>query len=261
MDDKLKYLRLENKKLRGARSELESNLSEEKEMVKYLHGVIKNYQKLLKNPDSSRRIKTSSLKGNSRLKSPRHFAVNKRNMTEEGLEQEAVEEMSSDYAKEKADRAKVFEPSALRGNSYKLVSRENTLEWKNADGSKTIGYARREGNVSKRSDIETKDIQPNISTDIETKFGAEEKDRKTFLRNVHSLSATSSQAENVAEVPSRHVGREDILNEMTKMLDSMISTALLYENSLRQKDKHLKKMERRYEYLASIALGEESEYL
>ena len=260
MDDKLKYLRLENKKLRGARSELESNLSEEKEMVKYLHGVIKNYQKLLKNPDSSRRIKTSSLKGNSRLKSPRHFAVNKRNM-EEGLEQEAVEEMSSDYAKEKADRAKVLGPSALRGNSYKLVSRKNTLEWKNADGSRTIGYARQEGNVSKRSDIETEDIQPNISTGIETKFGAEEKDRKTFLRNVHSLSATSSQAENVAEIPSRHVGREDILNEMTKMLDSMMSTALLYENSLRQKDKHLKKMERRYEYLASIALGEESEYL
>jgi len=57
------------------------------------------------------------------------------------------------------------------------------------------------------------------------------------------------------------VGREDILNEMTKMLDSMMSTALLYENSLRQKDKHLKKMERRYDYLASIALGEESEYL
>lgn len=256
MDDKLKYLRLENKKLRGARSELESNLNEEKEMVKYLHGVIKNYQKLLKNPDSSRRIKASSLKGNSRLKSPRHIAVNKRN-TEEDLEQEVVQEMSFDYAKEKAGKAKGLGPSALRGNSHKLVSLENTLEWKNADVLKTIGYTRREGNVSTRSDIETQGIQPNISTDI----GGEEKDGKKLLRNVHSLSATSSQAENVAEIPSKHVGREDILNEMTKMLDSMMSTALLYENSLRQKDKHLKKMERRYEYLASIALGEESECL
>ena len=259
MDDKLKYLRRENKKLRGARSELESNLIEEKEMVKYLHGVIKNYQKLLRNPDSSRRIKASSLKGNSPLKSPRHFAVNKVH-TEGDLEQKVVQEMSFNHAKEMAVKGKVLGPSALVANSYKLASLENTFEWKNADGFKTIGYARRGGNLSTRSDIE-EDIQPNISTDNKSKFGGEEKDSKKRPRNVHSLSATSSEAENVVEIPPKHEGRENILNEMTKMLDSMMSTALLCENNLRQKDKHLKKMERRYEYLASIALGEESEWL
>ena len=59
----------------------------------------------------------------------------------------------------------------------------------------------------------------------------------------------------------KHYDKERILQEMTHTLDSMTAKVTVLEKSLKQKDKHLKKMERRYEYLENIALGEESEWL
>jgi len=66
---------------------------------------------------------------------------------------------------------------------------------------------------------------------------------------------------NERETDSKYFNRERILQEMTHTLDSMMAKATVLEKSLKQKDKHLKKMERRYEYLENIALGEESEWL
>ena len=261
MNDDLEYLRMENKKLCDARSELESNLSEEKEMVKYLHGVIKNYQQLLKKPDPTRHTKIPhSLKRsrNSRLINPRHLTPIKAN-TEDVFVKKVVQEMSNEGSKEKVGKGATFQSSSLVGNTYNHNALEYTSTSEDADRINTRGQSRRNGNFSTRSKIED-DIQADISSENETKFGGEARKFKSSLRNAYLLSATSAEAENVAETLSKH-GRENVLDEMTKMLDSMLSKAVLYENNFKQKDKYLKKMERRYEYLASIALGEESECL
>ena len=254
MDERLEFLRMENKKLRGRHNELESNLTEEKEMVKYLHGVIKNYQQLLKTPDSTRHLKASSLKKTSRSVSARRLAGE--SDAEKCFVKKLVE-MSGDRSSSNDGRAgKDSQISALTGKNDKHTALRYASNCENADRINTDWKNRLDDSLASRKDSEV-DMQAELTSDTHKKF----LDMKDSDSGRGSLDVSSvSDAEKVAETLSKHP-RENVLNEMAQMLDSMMAKAIIYEDGLKQKDKHLKRMERRYEYLASLALGEESEWL
>ena len=248
MDDHLESLRTENKKLRGKHNELESNLTEEKEMVRYLHGVIKNYQQLLKKPETTRHLKTASLKKVRRSYSARRLTSEKD--VEELFVKNLVSEMSNVGAAEgKEENKKQF---VQNYNDQCVV--QDTSDCGNTDD--------RINNNSQVSDA--------ALSAIEYEKAELTPDTDKMFRNVRGQRSCGSQR-NVSillekvhserETVSKYFDRERILQEMTHTLDAMMAKATVLEKSLKQKDKHLKKMERRYEYLENIALGEESEWL
>lgn len=254
MDERLEFLRMENKKLRGRHNELESNLTEEKEMVKYLHGVIKNYQQLLKTPDSTRHLKASSLKKTSHSVSARRLAGE--SDAEECFVKKLVE-MSGDRSSiNDGCTKKDSQISALTEKNDKHTALRYASNCENADRINTNWQNRLDDSLASRKDSEV-DMQAELTSDTHKKF----LDMKDSDSGRGSLDVPSvSDAEKVAETVSKH-SRENVLNDMAQMLDSMMAKAIIYEDGLKQKDKHLKRMERRYEYLASLALGEESEWL
>ena len=254
MDESLDVLRMENKRLRGRHTELESNLTEEKEMVKYLHGVIKNYQQLLKTPDSTRHSKASSLKKTSRSVSARRLACESN--AEECFVKKLVE-MNSDRSSIKDGRAgRDSQTSALAGNEDTHAAQRYTSNCENADRINTNWKNRLDDSLASRKDIKDH-MEAELTSDTHRKFlNMGDSDSGRGSLDVPSVS----DAEKSTETLSKQ-SRENILNDMAQMLDSMMAKAIVYEDGLKQKDKHLKRMERRYEYLASIALGEESEWL
>ena len=247
MDDHLESLRTENKKLRGKHNELESNLTEEKEMVKYLHGVIKNYQQLLKKPETTRHLKTASLKKVRRSYSARRLASEKD--VEELFVKNLVENMSNVRAVErKEEDNEQFVPN---DNDQCVVV--DTSDCGNTD---------RINNNSQVSDETLSAIEyekTKLTPDTDKMFWDVKGQRSCGSRRNARVPSEKMPAER--ETVSKYFDRERILQEMTQTLDSMMAKATVIEKSLKQKDKHLKKMERRYEYLESIALGEESEWL
>lgn len=255
MDEHLEFLRIENKKLRGRHDELESNLTEEREMVKYLHGVIKNYQQLLKKPDSTRHLKTSLLK-----KSRQSVSVGP-SASESDAEEFFVKklvEMSADQKKRKGGKEKDLQRYDLVQNDDKQTALVDTSYYcENGDRVNTNrGNDQRDtlasrthpkGNIEAELTRDTSKASRDVS---ETKGGHVDLD----------FPAVNSDMEKHAETKTKYE-RGDVFNDMAQMLDSMMDKTVLHENDLKQKDKHLTKMERRYEYLASLALGEESEWL
>ena len=242
--DHLESLRIENKKLRGKHNELESNLTEEKEMVKYLHGVIKNYQQLLKKPETTRHLKTASLKKVRRSSSARRLASE--NDVEELFVKNFIE-MSGVHSGTDVKRKE--RGSVPNDNTYSVVL--DTSNCENTDRIKNNSQVSDET----LSAIECKKAESTPATD------------KPFW-DVESQQRCDSQGNTipVKTLPqtgtgSKYFDREHILQEMAQMLDSMMQKTTILEKGLKQKDKHLTKMERRYEYLESIALGEESEWL
>lgn len=250
MDEHLKYLRMENKKLQSRHNELESNLTEEKEMVKYLHGVIKNYQQLLKKPETTRHLKTASLKKARRTVSARRLA------TESDAEEFFVKklvEMSSDCMKYKGDEGindSRSQSSALVASEDKQTTATHVSNCENSDRINTVTNRQARPNDSLSSRVD--DIQADVG---DTMFPIAERHEGDSAGENFDFRA---EAEKSTATRSKH---ENVLQDMVEMLDSMMAKATMHENGLRQKDKHLKRMERRYEYLASIALGEESEWL
>ena len=254
MDEHLESLRIENKKLRGRHNELESNLTEEKEMVKYLHGVIKNYQKLLRKPETARHLKTASLRKSPRSTSDRRLASE--SDAEEFFVKKLVE-MSSDCVKDKDSEAKRLQPpSAFSANDDKHTEVVDATNCKNVDRTNINRQDRVDENLSSETIVED-ELTPHSDATFQNVKGNESESSR---RNLDFSSVSEPQAEKVTDPRSKQE-TENILQEMTRMLDSMMEKAIMHENTLKQKDKHLKRMERRYEYLASIALGEESEWL
>lgn len=245
MDDHLESLRTENKKLRGKHNELESNLTEEKEMVKYLHGVIKNYQQLLKKPETTRHLKSSSLKKVGRSRSARRLA------SEEDVEEIFVKNLISEMSN-------VGEAERKEENNEKFVPNDNDVVLDTSDCENND----RINNNSQVSDEATSAIEhkkAELSPDTDKMFWDVKGQQSCGSRRNTSIPLEKTCTERDAVL--KHYGKERILQEMTQTLDSMMAKATVLEKSLKQKDKHLKKMERRYEYLENIALGEESEWL
>ena len=242
MDDRLESLRTENKKLRGKHNELESNLTEEKEMVRYLHGVIKNYQQLLKIPETTRHLKSASLKKVRRSHSARRLA------SEEDVEEIFVKNLVSEMGN-------VCTPERKEEDKEQFVPIDNDLCV-----------------VVDTSDCENNDGINNNSQVSDEALSAIEHEKADFNSHTdkrlwHVKDQESCGSRRNTSIPSEKIrtdtdyDRERVLQEMTQTLDSMMAKATVLEKSLKQKDKHLKKMERRYEYLENIALGEESEWL
>lgn len=248
MDDRLESLRTENKKLRGKHNELESNLTEEKEMVRYLHGVIKNYQQLLKKPETTRHLKTASLKKVRRSYSGRRLTSEKD--VEELFVKNLVCEMSNAGAAEgKEENMEQFVPN----DNNKCVVRD-TSDCENTDN--------RINNKSQVSDEALSAVEyekAELTPDTDKMFWDVKGQRSSGSQRNSNIPL--EEMHNERETDSKYFDRERILQEMTHTLDSMMAKATVLEKSLKQKDKHLKKMERRYEYLENIALGEESEWL
>lgn len=249
MDDHLESLRTENKKLRGKHNELESNLTEEKEMVKYLHGVIKNYQQLLKKPETTRHLKTASLKKVRRSYSARRLASEK-----------DVEEL---FMKNLVEMSNVRAVERKEGDNEQFVPNDND-QCVVLDTS-DCGNTDRINNNSQVSDETLSAIEyekTEVTPDTDKMFWDVKGQRSCgSRRNTGIPLGPLEKIRTETETVSKYFDRGRILQEMTQTLDSMMAKATVVEKSLKQKDKHLKKMERRYEYLESIALGEESEWL
>ncbi|XP_022808623.1 uncharacterized protein LOC111345608 [Stylophora pistillata] len=243
----MECLRIENKKLRGKHNELESDLIEEKEMVKYLHGVIKNYQQLLKSPETTRHLKTASQKSVRRSSSARRVTSEKD--VEESFLKNLIEMGSLHSGKEVKPKEQGFVPN---DNSQSMVLDTSDCE-------------------------DTDRINDNSHVTDETLFAIDQQRKKSeSIAPTDSLSsnflgqkARKPRGNTISDFRTLPLGnpsakclkREHIIQEMTQMLDSMMQKTTLLEKGLKQKDKHLTKMERRFEYLESIALGEESECL
>lgn len=247
MDDHLESLRIENKMLRGKHNELESDLTEEKEMVKYLHGVIKNYQQLLKKPETTRHLKTASLK-----KIRRTSGGARRFTSENDVEELFVKNLVEMSNVREVDRDEEDNEQFVPNDNDQCVARD-TSDCEHTD---------RINNNSQVSD--------ETLSAIEYEKAELTPDTDKMLWDVTGQQSCGSRRNTgipSEEIPtetgtaSTYFDRERILQEMTETLNSMMAKATIFEKSLKQKDKHLKKMERRYEYLENIALGEESEWL
>ena len=251
MDDHLESLRTENKKLRGKHNELESNLTEEKEMVRYLHGVIKNYQQLLMKPETTRHLKSASLKKVRRSRSARRLA------SEEDVEEIFVKNLVSEMNNVRGAERK-------EGNNEKFVPNDNDPQCVVLDTSDCENYNDR---ISNNSGHQVSDEA--LSATVHEKGELSPDTGKMFWDVIGQQSCGSRRSTNFPlekicterDTVLEHFNKVRILQEMTQTLDSMMAKATVLEKSLKQKDKHLKKMERRYEYLENIALGEESEWL
>ena len=271
MDEHLETLINENKKLRGKHNELELNLTEEKEMVKYLHSVIKNYQKLMKNTETTGHLKTKSIKNRDR------FTTVRRQTIEADAEDVVVTEtdfckMSDDYTKVAGTKGKVLR-SITPGNSYQVtavMSRPNCGTTYSIVSTNCNGQGRSDEKVSSVTVTPDKISKKDHAwTSQETIHNG--KDRRNDPESdsycgiheqfISPSESSASEVDMISQTRSKYSDTGNTLQEMTQMLDSMMSKATMHENALKQKDKHLKRMERRYEYLASIALGEESEWL
>lgn len=245
----LECLRIENKKLRGKHNELESDLIEEKEMVKYLHGVIKNYQQLLKSPQTTRHLQTASQKSVRRSSSARRVTSEKD--VEESFLKNLIE-MSSFHPGKKEAKPK----------EQGFVPNDNSHS-KALDTSDCEDTDRIDNNNSHVSD------EILLPTDQRRKRSESIPPTNSFYSNFLSQKTRKPRGNTISDFrilplsnPSaKCFEREHVMQEMTQMLDSMMQKTTLLEKSLKQKDKHLTKMERRFEYLESIALGEESECL
>lgn len=243
MDDRLESLIIENKMLRGKHNELESDLTEEKEMVKYLHGVIKNYQQLLKKPETARHLKTSSLKKIRRTSSARRFAG-----------KSDVEEL---FVKNLVEMGNSSAVDRDRGDNERLVPKDN--------GQCVV---RDTSDCGENTDRINNNNQGTDETLSVTECEKDSPDMDKIFWNVKGQESCDLRRKTASEeIPtetgkvSTYFDKERMLQEMTQTLDSMMAKATIIDKSLKQKEKHLKKMEQRYEYLESIALGEESEWL
>ncbi|KAL9984557.1 hypothetical protein ACROYT_G006866 [Oculina patagonica] len=247
MDDHLESLRIENKMLRGKHNELESDLTEEKEMVKYLHGVIKNYQQLLKKPETTRHLKTASLKKIRRTSSARRLTSE--NDVEELFVKNLVE-MSNVRA---ADRDEEDNEQLVPNDNDQCVVRD-TSDCENTDRINNNSQVSDE--TLSASEYEKSELTPDTDKMLWDVKGQQScgSRRSTGIPKTEEIPTETGTA-------STYFDRERILQEMTETLDTMMAKTTILEKSLKQKDKHLKKMERRYEYLENIALGEESEWL
>lgn len=249
MDDRLESLRTENKKLRGKHNELESNLTEEKEMVKYLHGVIKNYQQLLKKPETTRHLQSASLKKVRRSRSDRRLAG------EEHVEEIFVKNLISEMSNVRGAEGK-------GENNEKFVPNDNdqclVLDTSNCENNDRINNNNSQVSDEALSAVEHEKAELSPDTD---KMFWDVKGQQSHCGSRRNASIPLEKTCTETDTALKHYDKERILQEMTHTLDSMMAKVTVLEKSLKQKDKHLKKMERRYEYLENIALGEESEWL
>ena len=259
MDKHLETLINENKKLRGKHNELELNLTEEKEMVKYLHGVIKNYQKLLKKPETTRHLKTKSIKNTDR------FTTVRRQTIEADAEDVVITatdfcKMSDDYTKGAGTKGKGFQSSKFAGNNY-----QETAVVNKPNCGTTGSIINTNCNSQGTSDEKVSSITVTQETIHNGKGRRNDQGSDSYCgiqeQFISSSESSASEADMISQTRPKYTDTGNILQEMAQMLDSMMAKAIIHENALKQKDKHLKRMERRYEYLASIALGEESEWL
>ena len=242
MADHLESLRIENKKLRGKHNELESNLTEEKEMVKYLHGVIKNYQQLLKKPETTRHLKTASLN-----KIRRSRSSTKRFTSENDVEEVFVKNLAEMSNVRAVDRDEGDNERSLPNANNQCVVRD-TSDCENTDRINNNSQA------LSATEYEKAELTPDTDKmfwDVKGQQSCDSRRNTGIHSEIPTATCTASTCSD----------RERILQEMKETLDSMMAKATILEKSLKQKDKHLKQMERRYEYLESIALGEESEWL
>lgn len=244
MDDRLESLIIENKMLRGKHNELESDLTEEKEMVKYLHGVIRNYQQLLKKPETARHLKTSPLKKIRRPSSARRFAS-----------KSDVEEL---FVKNLAEMSNVPGVDRDRGDNERSVPNDNGhCVVRDTSGCENTDRINNNNQESDETLSATECEKAKITPDMDKMFWNVKGQENYDLRRNTASEEIPTEPGKV----STYFDKERILQEMTQTLDSMMAKATIVEKNLKQKEKHLKKMERRYEYLESIALGEESEWL
>lgn len=289
-----KRLLQENTRLINERNELSSVLGEEKEMVRYLHGVIKNYEHLLRY--------------NSSQRENRYRPSVYRNMTEEQIDHDSISNENQPKVS-----VKLHKTSKDSQNKEKAMTSSRlgcSLEERHHDmvGLQTVKREVKQETftedeicledleiLSASSTEEPSDNSLLPSAEMERKRWNERIPSKKSEKHVKTSRSLSGISRDGHQNSSDNYQRLDIhsrtrpddktlhgklvtndnnqntrilessldteLDELNKELDRIASKLNRHENSLHRSEKHLSKMEHRMEYLESFALGKESEYL
>ena len=280
-------LEKENKKLRSQHREMSEDLSEQREMVRHLHGVIKSYEKLLRKTGQTSR----------QTGSPRQ-SINGRNRVGKGCEAEDVfvrKVLESAKPEDKGEKTRNVSCPALTYKSRQNSSDAKADEIQRKNNSKATKHRGGISNSLPRSANSPGLERRRTAT---RKFGRSEKaaTKEVKVRNfkrsseipkklscpasVSPAGRPSGQAEasipanSNREEPSKHHQESatrdfswsykpmhNMIADMNSVVDSMMRTVEHQQQSLKIKERHLVRSERRIEYLESIALGQESEWL
>ena len=244
----LENLKTENLKLRTKHEEMSEDLTEQREMVRYLHGVIKNYEHLLREPGNAGRSVSAAKR-----------SINRRRHIEKGSQEEDV------FVR------KVLESALQSGDK---VTRKSESKQRNPSGASLTQSAEMKPCKSKEEATETMSLQicdeGSYTVDITVHNNGEDEtiSPPKCFRDQHSSSSgnETEQGQSKRELPTRDFSwsykpRHEMIADMNCLLDSMLQAVEYHEMSLGKKEKHVSRTERRLEYLESIALGQESEWL
>ncbi|XP_001632810.2 uncharacterized protein LOC5512453 [Nematostella vectensis] len=119
-------LRVENVRLKHQQNELSSDLNEEKEMVKYLHGVIKNYEVLLKRGSKQRDINIPVIASSGSFTSEEAVVYGSEQREKIGLQIGLGMEKVKRKGKEKKEKAGFLRQMREKAFKKKFVSGDTT---------------------------------------------------------------------------------------------------------------------------------------
>ncbi|XP_020903236.1 uncharacterized protein LOC110241687 [Exaiptasia diaphana] len=288
MEDTKRLLR-ENTRLTNERNELSSVLGEEKEMVRYLHGVIKNYEHLLRYNSSQRqnivyrnmteaKFDPDSISNESQAKVPSNLHKTIKDslfvrqskdkvMTSPRLEF-SLEERHQDMLGSQTVKREVKQKACVEDDTcledLEILSASSTEEPSHNSVLQSDEMDRKRWNETQRV---PKQNENHLKT-LQTVDGISRDGHHNFPDNYQRLNNRSRTRTNndrpfTTGNTSRHLETsfDAELDELNKELDRIASKLSKHENSLLRSEKHLSKMEHRMEYLESFALGKESEYL
>ena len=261
MESDVETLEAENRKLRKKQAELSSKFSDEREMVRYLHSVIKNYESFLRHEPGSPRVrKRSSYKSLSRSSSATRAVMEscvKGNYLAKEFKEPAkacvrVAQDDSSFDDEEAKSVTQFQAHECKHRAVVYSSGDeissSECELLNASGLDTISESDFDSSFETTNDFNQAIISP------------EEKQQAT-ISPADSRLIYRVPTETGTPVANSAMSKRQTLAEMKQLVDAMLQKATRYEKRVKRKAKEMRRMEIKFAYLESIAFGEESEYL
>lgn len=256
-------LEAENRKLKARQAELTSKFCDEREMVKYLHSVIKNYESLLRHEPGSPRSRTRSgghVRNCTKTESVMEISSQGENLlklNESSFPKACVRPQEDDMLVDEHQSKRVSE------FQHRLKAHETAMAMaRSLIYSSTDEVSSSEGEMLNASGLES-DFDTSFELTDDLKQIASKKDQEpgaavtifpAFTRQTYQVTQSK---QGVLDSSSR----KQTLKEMKELVDALLQKANKYEKRVRRKDSEMKRLEIKFDYLESIAFGEESECL
>lgn len=254
-------LEVENRKLKAKQAELTTKFCDEREMVKYLHSVIKNYESLLRHePDSPRTRKRSGQlsfsprKTETAMENPVKAGKNLVKLKEFLSPIDRVRPEQDEIDMEEKDRSLIEFQQRIRAHETKVPL---SLMYSSPDEVSSS-----EGEMLNASGLES-DLDSSFEISDDFKHNRSEKEEQKFEAANLVCPPFTEQRYQVTKDKQGNFDtlRRPTLEEMKQLVDAMLKKANKYEKRVRRKEAEMKRLEIKLEYLESIAFGEESECL